>query len=216
MSTEGTELAGVRVTENILRGPDGVYRWYYEMRLMRNPTILFTVWKVLGVAIGAVLGVVLLVDLAEGSLRYAWAWQGFLKLLLIMIVIFLALSVVSYLILAALYGWKYLVLFEMTDDYVKHIQLPKQVQKAEAVGWLTALVGLAAGKPGVTGTGMLAASKSTSTSEFKNVRTVKIRRRRDTIHVNQLLDRNQVYASGADFDFVEQFIRARCVNAKIK
>ena len=59
-------------------------------------------------------------------------------------------------------------------------------------------------------------AKGASTSIFKDVEYLRVRRKRHTIHVDQLLDKNQVYAENADFDFVEQFIRERCVKAKIK
>ena len=129
--------------------------------------------------------------------------------------IFLVQSIIAYLILGALYGWKYQVLFEMTEERVTHIQMPKQFKKAEAIGWLTTVVGLAAGKPSMVGLGLTSASRNTSTSEFANVEFVKVRRRRNTIHVDYLLDKNQVYAEDEDFDFVEQFIKARCTKAKI-
>ena len=63
--------------------------------------------------------------------------------------------------------------------------------------------------------GMLAGAKSSSTSVFKNVEFIRVRRKRNTIHVDQLLDKNQVYAEDADFDFVEKFIKEHCVKAKI-
>ena len=63
---------------------------------------------------------------------------------------------------------------------------------------------------------MIRAAKSSSKSNFKEVKTVKVRRKHNTIHVNQLFDKNQVYAEEADFDFVQKFITERCIKAKIK
>ena len=210
---EGT---GEPVSENIWLCPDGVYRWTYEFDMLKNPTILFSVWKVLGISFGAVYLFTLVVDLLQGAIR-SWAdlWSAS-KLFVLLAGVFLVISVISYIILAALYGWKYQVLFEMTDEYVRHIQMPRQFKKAEAIGWLTSFVGALAGKPYMMGLGSSAAAKNTSTSEFKNVETVKVRRRRHTIHVNQLLDKNQVYAEDGDFDFVEKYIKDRCVKAKLK
>ena len=209
-------LKGDKVTENIWRCPDGIYRWTYEYNMKRNPTILFTVWKVMGIAIGAVYLFILILNLFAGSLKSLNdLWQAS-KIIVLMIGIFFVLSIISYLILAALYGWKYQVLFEMTDTSVTHIQMPKQFKKTEAIGWLTMLAGVAAKKPYMVGLGLNVAAKNSSTSEFKNVETVKVRRKRNTIHVNQLLDKNQVYAEDADFDFVEKFITERCTKAKFR
>ena len=207
---------GVPASENIWLCPDGVYRWVYEYDMLRNPTIMLSVWKVLGLSLGVVLLFDLIVSLFGGDLKTLDDLLGVGKLFLILAAIFLVLSVLSYIILAALYGWKYQVLFEMTDEYVKHIQMPKQFQKAEAIGWLTAFVGVLAGKPYMVALGSNVAAKDTKTSEFAHVEIVKVRRKRHTIHVDYLLDKNQVYAEDADFDFVEKFILDRCVKAKVK
>lgn len=104
----------------------------------------------------------------------------------------------------------------MTGDYVKHIQAPTQTKKTQAIGWLTAMAGLAAGSPSQVGLGLSVMTRNSSTSEFKNVKNVKVRPHRHAIYVNQLLNKNQVYAGDADFGFVQKFIVGRCVNAKIK
>ena len=216
MNGETDRQSGEQITENIWLCPDGVYRWTYEMDMLRNPTIMITLWKVLGIAFGVVYLFTLAIDLIRGSV-HSWTdfWNAS-KVFVLLAAIFFALSIISYLILAAIYGWRYQVLFEMTDEYVRHIQMPKQFRKAEAVGWLTMLVGLAAKKPYMVGLGMNTAARNTMTSELKNVRFLKVRRRRNTIHVNYLLDKNQVYAEDADFDFVESFLREHCASAALR
>ena len=207
---------GTKVTEHIWLCPDGVYRWSYEMNMLRNPTIMISVWKVIGLSIGIVMAFMFIVDLIQGNFdgpdRFAFLGQ----LLAIVGGIFFVLSIVAYLIVAALYGWKYQCLFEMTEEQVTHIQMPKQFKKAEAIGWLTTVVGLMSGKPYMVGLGINSAVRDISTSEFAHVANVKPRRWRNTIHVNYLLDKNQVYAEDEDFDFVEQFIVSRCTKAKVK
>ena len=215
MNQEYHQLKGEKVTENIWYCPDGVYRWSYEFDMLKNPTIIFTVWKVLGISVGVVLAFDLLVGLCDGSYQSAEDWLGLGELFLILAGIMLILSVIAYLILGAMYGWKYQVLFEMTEEYVRHIQMPKQFKKAQALGWVTAFVGALAGKPTVAGIGLTASARSTMTTELKNAATLKIRRSRNTIHVNQKLDKNQVYAENADFDFVESFLKRNCINAKV-
>ena len=216
MANETTEPQGRKITENIYLCPDGVYRWNYEFDMLRNPTILFTVWKVLGIAFGVVYLFTLILDLFQGVIKsLADLWDAS-KLFVILAGVFLVISVIAYLILAALYGGKYQVLFEMTEEQVTHIQMPRQFKKAEAIGWLTAFVGAAAGKPYMVGLGLSTSAKNTQTSVFSSVEYVKVRKKRHTIHVNQLLDRNQVYAQDADFEFLEKFILERCTKARIK
>ncbi len=211
-----TKGNGQRVTENIWLCPDGVYRWTYEFDMLRNPTILFTVWKVLGISFGVVFLFVLILDIVDGSFAgVADLWPA-IRGFLILALIFLVISIIAYAIVAGIYGWKYQVLFEMTDEKVTHIQMPRQFKRAEALGWVTALVGAVSGNPTMAGIGLTTAARSTQSSDFASVTSVRVRRNRNTIHVDYIFDRNQVYAEDADFDFVEKFILDRCVKAKRK
>ena len=213
---EKGNITGEKVTENIYLCPDGVYRWYYELDMLKNPTILFTVWKVLGIAFGIVALLFFIVDVFQGTIRSAADIWPAMDLFAILIPIFLVLSIIAYLIVAAMFGWKYIVLFEMDDERVSHIPTPKQFKKAQALDWLTVMVGILGKNRGAVSAGMLAGTKGASTSIFREVEFLRVRRKRHTIHVDMLLDKNLVYAEDADFDFVEQYIRERCVKAKIK
>ena len=189
---------------------DGKYRWAYEMNLLKNPTIFFTVLKVMMISVGIVWLFGLVIGLGDMSLDYFLFWT---KLTGIMIGVFFVLTIIGVLITAAILG-KYVVLFEMDENEVVHIQMPRQVKKAEVIGFITVLVGAMAKNPTTMGAGLLAASKSRSSSEFANVRRVKAYRKRNLIKVNQLFNKNQVYVADEDFDFVYNFIKSRCINAK--
>ena len=193
--------------------PDGKYRWMYEVPMLKNPSILFDVYWVLGISFGLVwLFNVLLIGCEDGfSLESQWGLtSGFLILMLVFAVI----GYVAYVIVAWTYGWKYVVLFTLDEKEVVHQQMPRQMKKAKVLGALTALVGAAAGKPGVMGSGILAASRSTSTSVLANVKSIKARRRLNLIKVNQLLNKNRVFVPDEDFDFVYDFLCQHCPNAK--
>ena len=211
------EEVGRKVTENIILCPDGKYRWVYEFQMLKNPAILITVLKVLLLSFAVVFGFMALLHVIGGDYRmwsasdYAGVFKGLLYILLGVLV----LGVISYLILAAIYGWSYQVLHTMDEEGVELIQMEKEFQKSQAIGWLTAAAGLATGNAGMMGTGILAAARNTSASVFQQVRKVKPVRRRHVIYVNQLLGHNQVYAEDADFDFVKNFIVEHCPNAKI-
>ena len=94
--------------------------------------------------------------------------------------------------------------------------MPKKFKKAEAIVYLTTFVGAIAGKPSMAGLGMNVSARDTRTSRFRNVKYVKVRRKRNTIHIGDHLEKNQVYAEDTDFDFLEKFITERCVRAKVK
>ncbi len=191
---------------------DGKYRWVYEMNMITNPTIFLTVFKVffwIIVSMWFVFGLILYVF--PGDWEGLW---GMSKAALVGLGIMAVLTLLGVLVLAAIYGGKYVVLFEMDENEVKHIQLPRQFKKAQALGLLTALVGVASKRPTTAGAGLLSAARNSSTSEFRLVRSVKARRRLNVIKVNQLLNRNQVYVPDEDFDFVYDWIKSRCTNVK--
>ena len=193
--------------------PDGKYRWVYEVPMLKNPSILFDVYWVLGISFGLVwLFNVLLIG-CEGDLSLESLWD-FSSVFLILMLVFAVIGYVAYVIVAWTYGWKYVVLFTLDAKEAVHQQMPRQMKKAKVLGALTALVGAAAGKPGVVGSGILASSRSTSTSVLANVKRIKARRRLNLIKVNQLLNKNRVFVPDEDFDFVYDFLCQHCPNAK--
>lgn len=186
---------------------DGKYRWVYELNMLTNPIIFWTVLKVLG-GVWLFLYVFMLIF---GD--FATFWEAFRIFAYVMAGI-VALSLMGYLVVAGMYKGKYVVLFEMDEDGISHTQMPRQYKKAQVLSAFTVLAGLASGKPSTVGAGILAATKNSSTSVFENVRKVKARRRLHVIKVNQLLNKNQVYVPDEDFDFVYDFIKSRCPHAK--
>ena len=195
--------------------PDGKYRWVYEVPMLKNPTILIDVFKVLGISFGIVwLFTVLVIGCEEGyTLENLWGiTSGFLMLM----GVFLVIGCIAYFIVAWCYGWKYVVLFTLDERQVVHQQMPRQVKKATVLGALTAMMGGAAGKPGVVGSGLLAASRSTLTSDFVNVTRLIPCRCHNLIKVSQLLSKNRVFVPDEDFDFVYNYLCQHCPRAKKK
>ncbi len=208
------KFSGKNVTPNIVFCPDGVYRWYYEFNMLKNPTIFITVSKVLLLSVTIVYAFVLILIIHNGEdlEEIIDLTKGFVLIYLFM----LFLGLISYLIIAMTYGGKYMVLFEMNEKQISHIQMQKQFKKAQAIGWLTSIVGAASGNIGTIGQGILASSKYSSTSVFKNVESVIVKRGRNTIYLNQLLNKNQIYVYDEDFNFLVNFIQSHCIKAKIR
>ena len=197
---------------NIRRGEDGAYRWVYEFSMLKNPIILFTV---LGIFLKVLLGMWVffgLFRIGDDGLVMAYVNQA--KGLALPALILLGLTLIAYLILAGIYGWKYCVLFEMNEQGIRHIQMEKQFKKAQALGWLTFAVGMAARKPGAAGTGLLSASRNELSTEFSKVRRMRSLRAFHTIKLDGLLNHNQIYAEKEDYDFVLEYIRSRVPEKK--
>ncbi len=199
---------GARITENIYLCEDGKYRWVYEMPILKNPTIFILVWKIFFFIFVGIFAVTLIFDAFEGNLDGGQLLNTlkFMGIFLAGMTVLVALGVLIY---AAIMGGKYVVMFEMDDDGVNHKQLPKQAKKAEIIGFITALAGLATGNVTTVGVGLTSASRSEMYSEFERVRSVKAYPRRHLIKVNERFGKNQVYAEPADYDFVLNYIRER-------
>ena len=201
--------------DEIKQGNDGIYRWVYEYSMLKNPTILFTVWKVMLISVFIVYLFINIINLFDGYNSFSEFWD-FTKVFLYIGLGALVLGFIAYLIVAALYGWKYMILFEMSEKEITHIQMKSQFKKAEALGWLAAAVGALSMNPTVAGTGMLAATRNTLTSEYKKVKTVTVKRGKNLIKLDGLLSHNQIYANKEDFDFVLDYICKRVDVKSIK
>ena len=120
----------------MVKQANGIYRWTYELNLYRNPTVLITVLKVLGLSMGLVWLFVVLVSMGD---RGFW-WDGFLpetKVFALVMLGFVVLGAVSYYLYALIQGGRYCVLFEMDEQGVKHTQLARQFRKSQVVAALT-------------------------------------------------------------------------------
>ncbi len=195
------------MSENIKKCDDGTYRWVYEFDMRKNPMILLTVLKVFLLVLFGMWTVFGMLRIGDDGFAGAFAAQT--KELMIPAAILFVLSIAAYIILACIYGWKYCVLFEMNETGIRHIQMDKQVRKAQALGWLTVMAGAAAGKPGTVGTGLLAAAKKEQATEFRTVKCLRSFRSFHTIKLDSLLSHNQIYASPEDYDFVLEYISRR-------
>lgn len=196
----------------VRRCNDGKYRWIYEFSMLKNPTIFFTIMKVLALASCAPALLVTLTDLDDGIEALVSGAEVFGVLLIIM----LPLALLSYFIVAGLYGWKYIVLFEMDEKGVTHIQQEKQFKKAQGIAWLNMFLGAAGNKPSMTGSGLVLMTRDSTTSDFAGVKKVTFIARRNTIKLDQPLSHNQIYVNKSDWEFVKDYILKRCKSAKIK
>ena len=193
--------------------PDGKYRWVYEMNLLKNPSVLFDLWWVFGITILIIALLFVIIAIFDGD--FGWdSISGMFFSLGIAAGVILVLSLIGYVVYAAISGWKYVVLFIMDEKEVVHQQMPREVKKGQLIGDLTMLVGAMAGRPGTVGTGLLAKSRSSMTSTLAHVERLIPCRWMNMIKVNQLFAKNRVYVTDEDFDFVYDFLCTHCTKAK--
>ena len=201
--------------DGILRGSDGVYRWVHELKLLKNPSILFVVWKILG---GVFVGIWLFVMLLSMGDSNFW-WYGFFSLAKVFALLtlgMLALCLIGYLFYAALMGGKYCVQFEMDEHGIRHTQITKQFKRARVLSAVAVLLGARSGNIGAMGAGLLSGSRQSMYSRWSSIKSVDVYPRRNLIKLNAPLNKNQVYVRDEDFAFVRQYILSRCPGARLR
>jgi len=183
------------------------YQWIYELHLLKNPVVFFTLIKIFLWICLIPAGIIFFS--VPGSFFDKIIFAG--KILLAIWCFMFVLLGFSYLVYALMTGWKYIVIFEMNNTAITHTQLPAQKKKAEKIGVAAALVGALAGQPGATSAGVLAAAGHGAVrSDFKKVRKMRVQRRLNTIKLRTSdMMNNQIYVHPDDFDFVLQFISSR-------
>lgn len=202
-------------SKNIMMCPDGKYRWVYELDMYKSSAIIKEVWRaflIAGLIVAAMLAVFSLIE--GNSLAETVRFVG--EVMAILFGIFLVLSILSYLIYAFMVNGKYCVLFEMDEQGINHKQHEKQVKKSQLIGAIATIAGAAAGRPGMAGTGILAAARTSMYIGFDDVKELEFLPKEHLIRVNETLNRNQVYAEEEDFAFVANYIKAHCKNAKMR
>jgi len=207
-----TQNPGIQCDYRVKLYEDGKYHWMYDLHLLKNPAVLIDVYKMLGITVVIVGCILFLIQACDTGFQLEGL--GFiLKLMGIIAGITVVLGLLGYLLYAAMSGWKYTALFTMDENGVVHEQGPRAEKVSERIGCLVMLAGLLSKKPGVAGSGMLAASRSTMSTDFSKVKKVKAIRWMNTIKVNEPFGKNRVYVDNDDFDFVYNFIRSRCQKA---
>ena len=201
------------VNEHVRLYPDGKYRWVYEVNMLTNYSILFDVWKVLGISMGILVLLFVVIAVFDGD------WDvdmliGMASTLGIVALVMLVLGLIGYFVYAAISGWKYAVLFIMDEKEVVHQQMPNTVKKGQLIGALTILAGLASGRPGVVGTGVLAQSRLSMSSTLAHVERLISCRKMNLIKVNERFEKNRVYVNTEDFDFVYDYLLTPCTHLK--
>lgn len=205
-SLPDTQAFGSRIA----LGPDGVYRWVYEMSLFKNLTFYFLIWKIFFFIILGIFAFVTIVDAISRGAENLVANLPFFGYFIIGMTVVTALG---YLIYAAIMGGKYTVEFEMDENGVIHRQTDSQAKKAKAIGTAAAIGGIASGRLSTVGAG-IGAQRTSMYSAFSKVRKVKAYPKKGLIKVNAPFRYNQVYTAKEDFAFVHGYIVSHCPNLK--
>lgn len=130
--------------------------------------------------------------------------------ILLFLLFFIVLIIMSYGILAIMYGGKYIVLFEMDDKGIRHSQQSGQFKKAQAVAWVSTFASVATGDViGGIGRGLFLGTNNSTYTTFADTTKCTARRKLHDIQLSEGLMQNHIYADDEDFDFVLNYIMVR-------
>ena len=194
---------------------DGKYRWTYPMSMLKNPVLFFTILKVIGGIFAVILIFMVFLshwdDITNGNFEVIFHDLRMFGYIMLGCIV---LTIIAYLIVAAQYGWNYIIQFTMDEEGFLHEQIPAQKETARKIGKTLAGTGALTLSPGRVGQGMLIANHTSLASDFKLVRKVKPLRKWHTIKVNEPFAKNQIYCDSEDFDFVLNYILEHCPKLK--
>ena len=192
---------------------DGTYRWIHEYNMYKNPTILFTVYRVMFMSVAIVAILIFFFSLISGNVEWPpfknFNWDNSKYGIIVMGFFLFVLPPIAYLIVAKIYGGKYMVLFEMDDESITFHQMEQTFQKSQAISWVTGFLGAASGNLTLTGTSIVNATRQSMVSEYGKVRRIIPNKGRNLIMVNHRFQHNQIYVKQEDFDFVLQYLREK-------
>ena len=190
---------------------EGVYRWVYELPMMKSFFLLFEVWRVLGISAAIVIVIMLVMSLLSGN--GLAGVTGAFTTGIIVLAILMVLSLPAYWIVTKANNGKYTVLFEMDEEGIDHTQI--KTDKAKALEALTILAGAKTGNRTVAGAGVLSATGTSLYSRFSSVKKIKADPAKCLIRLYGKLIRNQVYTDPEHYEFVLDYITARCPQAEV-
>lgn len=185
--------------------------WQYEIDLLRDISIIMTVWKIFSLCASFPAIVVMLVELFDGS-SIIWVFWIPLKMYAIVWGILTALLFISYyLVFVPMHRGKYRLIFEMDHNGISHIIANNQMKKARKVAFLGVLAGIFSRSPMVAGSSIIAGTRNSMYTSFNGVtKIVLYRKKNKIILVEHHIARNTIYTASEDFEAVSVYIIGRC------
>jgi len=208
----GRETGGSALPPGIERLEDGTLCWTYYQSLWSNPTILYTLLKVMGVAVLIVMLIIGGIGLIEGSFAASEMLMVGGGLALGMTV----LSLIGYAVYAAVSGGEYGMLFFMNDAIIVHMAMPKEAKRGDCINNAAILVGALTGNLTLAGMGWANRGRNAMETKYAEVKSITQDRAHDLIKVRSGFEFNHIYAAPAQYDFVLSHIENHCPGVRVE
>ena len=201
-------------TTAVVQDENGKYHWIYTYSMWKNFSMLRPVLIAIGISLLVIL-VIILAALHQSGRDTGYLVKVFLLYLGIVLAVLLILAL-SYALVAAFYGGKYVSLYEMDSEGLSHYQPSSQADKEKTIGLFAAAAGLLGGNAGTTIAGLTAGSRLVVRAEFSKVKSLKIAADKEEIRVHSFMTWHTVHVPRESFEFVADYMTGHCSNAKVK
>ena len=197
-----------RYTDRVTRGEDDVCRWYYDMDMYQNKSMLYLLLRVnLFTFLGVTLAGALFVGFMQRDFGAPMV-RGIVVIGLALLAGMSVLYVIGFYLAAWIKGGRYRVHYVMREDGIELVWSASVKKGMETGRQILALAGAAAGSRRLRGRWRPTLDE-VSNARFSKVLHCKSCPKWDMIDLFLPGGKFQVYVGGADFDRVEAFIRER-------
>lgn len=203
-----------RQASRLYRDDQGVYHWAYYLNMYKNFSMLRMILKAMGIGM-FVIGAIIVGALINSGSR-AFSTAEIIGFIIITVAIILAIVVGCYFLVAFIYGGMYISYFVMDDQKISHYQPTEQADKARLIALFSAAGGAATGNWGLTAASMTAGGNLIVEMKFDDIRSMTIVPSQGEIRVHSFLTWNTIYVNQEDFGIVSEYLRSKCVKARIR
>lgn len=195
-------------TDRVTLCDDGVYRWYYDMDMYKNKSMLWMLLRInLFIMLGASVGGAVLVGLVKHDFKDPMV-RGIFVTGLALLALMSVLYVIGFYIAAAVKRGNYRLHFDMREDGLELVWSPGVRQTFVTGKKVLTLAGNALGSRRVRGR-YRPSLDEVSNIAFSSVFRHKSHPQWDMIDLYVPGGKFQVYVAGEDFERVERFILER-------
>ena len=192
-------------TNEVTRCGDGVYRWYYDLDMYRNHTLLFKVMKIFGIVMAAVVGIILFLLAGEHLLTWnviLWCAVGMAGAM--------ALMLGSYYLWALCMKGVCRMQYEMDEESITMYQSPRATKTVDAMAGVLVVAGMLTGHAGeglFRGAMIAGANREKARTALRRVRGMKDDRDHDEIRLRCLPAGTTVWVRPEDYAMVWNFLQ---------
>ncbi|MBO7697429.1 MAG: hypothetical protein J6S38_00165 [Erysipelotrichaceae bacterium] len=190
------------MSDRVVYGEDGKYRWSYRVEMYKNPAIFHTV--VIASAISFLFPLVVLGIIFALEGNFFEAMKDLLPIFLGIGLVMVLIVLFSYWAVSKYYGGSFLFFYEMDEEGIRFYQSKEDSEKTKNISDLAFLTGMATKNYGLMGVGM--ADSSTAYSRFKKLISIRANRKRELITLHSFFLYNQIFVPEADYDSVLHFM----------